>query len=71
MRASGVSVANSVQARYTSHSQSGTATTRNHHPGTPPVGSVTQTTNPITADHGAKVPLIKTRKGTDGRHVGP
>jgi hypothetical protein len=59
MRASGVSVADSVQARYTSHSQSGTARTTNHHPGSPPVGSATQTTNPITVDHGARVPLIK------------
>jgi hypothetical protein len=71
MRASGVSVADSVQARYTSHSQSGTARTTNHHPGSPSVGSATQTTNPITVDHGARVPLIKKRKGIDGRHVGP
>jgi hypothetical protein len=71
MRASEVSVADSVQTRYTSHSQSGTATTTNHHPGSPPVGSATQATNPITVDHGVRVPLIKIRKGTDGRHVGP
>jgi hypothetical protein len=39
MRASGVSVADSAQARYPSHSQSGTATTTNHHPGSLPVGT--------------------------------
>ena len=71
MRASEVSAADSVQARYTSHSQSGTARTANHHPGSPPVGSATQTTNPITAENGARLPLITIRKGTDGRHVGP
>jgi hypothetical protein len=67
MRASGVS----VQARYTSNSQSGTARTTNHHPGSPPVGSDTQTRNPIKVENGARVPLIQIRKGTDGRHVGP
>jgi hypothetical protein len=71
MRASGVSVADSVQARYTSHSQSGTARTTNHHPGSLPADSDTQTTNPITAENGARLPLIKIRKGIDGRHVGP
>ena len=71
MRASGVSVADSVQARYTSNSQSGTARATNHHPGSPPVGSDTQTTKPITAENGTRLPLIKMRKGTGGRHVGP
>ena len=71
MSASGVSVADSVQARYTSHSQSGTARTTNHHPASPPVGSATQTRKPITAENGAKLKLITIRKGTDGRHVGP
>ena len=71
MRASGVSVADSVQARYTSQSQSGSARTTNHHPGSPPVGSDTQTTNPIATENGVRLPLIKMRKGTDGRHVGP
>jgi hypothetical protein len=71
MRASGVSVADSVQARYMRHSQTGTVMTANHHAGSPPVGSDTQNRNPITVDHGARLPLIKRRKGIDGRHVGP